>query len=84
MSPTLVSRLSSPAFKAARGNFSTAAALLRPMAPEGTPAAVGVAKWRWSNLSPQSRRYIITGLTLSACVDTYVLYNYWPRISGSE
>ncbi|KAL6409558.1 hypothetical protein AUP68_05933 [Ilyonectria robusta] len=86
MSPTLVSRVASPALQAARhANFSTATPLLKPMASTSTAAtSSGFSKWRWSNLSPQTRRYVVVGLIASSCVDTYVFYQYWPQIFGSK
>ncbi|KAF4979665.1 hypothetical protein FZEAL_4156 [Fusarium zealandicum] len=73
MSPTLVNRMSPVVFQAARKSYSTT-----------TSSTMGSAKWRWSNLSPKTRQYVLVGLTVGACVDTYVFYKYWPRIFGSK
>ncbi|KAF7554024.1 hypothetical protein G7Z17_g3229 [Cylindrodendrum hubeiense] len=83
MSPTLVTRV---AVQAARhASFSTAAPLLKPMATTSTRVtSSGLSKWRWSNLSPQARRNVVVGATVSGCVDAYVFYNYWPQIFGSK
>ncbi|KAM0439875.1 hypothetical protein ACHAPT_000972 [Fusarium lateritium] len=83
MSPTLIARASSPALQAARKNFSTTI-FLKPLATESGPSTTSGTKWRWSNLSPRTRRYILVGLAVSTCVDSYVVYNYWPRLFGSE
>lgn len=81
MSPTLVSRISSPATQAIhRATFSTSAPLLKLDVVAPAP----VARWRWNNLSPRTRRYVVVGLAISTCVDTWVLYNYWAQIFGTE
>ncbi|RSL67913.1 hypothetical protein CEP51_012599 [Fusarium floridanum] len=79
--PTLIARASSPVL---RKNFSTTTPFLKTLASESAPATASSAKWRWSNLSPRTRRYILVGLAVGTCVDSYVVYNYWPRIFGSE
>ncbi|CAM1501950.1 Fc.00g039340.m01.CDS01 [Cosmosporella sp. VM-42] len=86
MSSTLVARMSSPAVQAARhATFSTSATFLKPLAAETAPSAsVPAGTWRWTNLSPKTRRYVVVGLAISTCVDTWVLYNYWPKIFGAE
>ncbi|KAH7157617.1 P-loop containing nucleoside triphosphate hydrolase protein [Dactylonectria estremocensis] len=86
MSPTLVNRVASPALQASRHvGFSTATPLLKPMTSGPTPAsASGFSKWRWSNLSPRTRRYVVVGLLASTCVDTYIFYHYWPQTFGSK
>ncbi|KAF4999557.1 hypothetical protein FDECE_11478 [Fusarium decemcellulare] len=84
MSPTLASRLSSPVLQVARKNFSTTTPFLKPLASGVTPSTTSTLKWRWNNLSPKTRRYVVAGLAVGACVDTYVFYNYWPRIFGSK
>lgn len=84
MSPTLIARASSPALHAARKHFSTTTPFLKPLTSESAPSAASSIKCRWSNLSPRTRRYVLVGLAVGACVDSYVVYNYWPRIFGSE
>lgn len=84
MSATLIARASSPVLQAARKNFSTTTPFLKTLTSEGALPAASSTKWRWSNLSPRTRRYILVGLAVGTCVDTYVVYNYWPRIFGSE
>lgn len=45
----------------------------------------GASKWRWSNLSPKTRKYIIAGATVGACVDSYVFYYYyWNTVFGKK
>ncbi|KAK7407948.1 ATP-dependent DNA helicase srs2 [Neonectria punicea] len=90
MSPTLLGRIASPAAQVARhANFSTAKPLLKPLlatagsAPTATTTS-GFSKWRWTSLSPKARRNVVLGLGVGTCVDTVVLYNYWPRIFGTK
>ena len=81
MSPTLISRIASPAARAGRPTaFSTSAPVLKGDAVAPAP----VTRWRWNNLSPRTRRYIIVGLAVSSCVDSWLLYNYWGRMFGTE
>ncbi|KAJ4327038.1 ATP-dependent DNA helicase srs2 [Fusarium piperis] len=84
MSPTLIARASSPALQATRKHFSTTTPFLKSLTSESAPSTSSSTKWRWSNLSPRTRRYILVGLAVSTCVDSYVVYNYWSRIFGSE
>ncbi|KPM38412.1 hypothetical protein AK830_g8163 [Neonectria ditissima] len=88
MSPSLLGRIASPAVRVARhANFSTAKPLLKPLATAGPiPATTtsGFSNWRWSNLAPKTRRYVVLGASVGTCVDTVVLYNYWPQMFGAK
>ena len=86
MSPTLINRTISPTLHALRqASFSTATPMLKPMVAEGAASMTGASKWRWSNLSPKTRKYIIAGATVGACVDSYVFYYYyWNTVFGKK
>lgn len=77
----ITSRLSNPLAQAtSRRAFSTSA----PVRANATTAASTPSSSRWwSNLQPQTKRYVVYGVATCATVDTYVLYNYYPRWFGA-
>lgn len=60
--------------------FCTSSRAMKPSADSGismnSPAASPSNSWAWSNLAPQTRRYVKIGAATCAATDAFVLYNY--------
>ncbi|KAL6865797.1 ATP-dependent DNA helicase srs2 [Amphichorda felina] len=78
----ITTRLSTPIARAAsRRAFSTSApARANTTTATSTPASSG---W-WSNLQPQTKRYVAYGVATCAAADSYVVYNYFPHWFGTS
>ena len=78
----ITTRLSTPIARAAsRRAFSTSApARANTTTATSTPASSG---W-WSNLQPQTKRYVAYGAGTCAAADSYVVYNYFPQWFGAS
>ncbi|SPJ72478.1 uncharacterized protein FTOL_02207 [Fusarium torulosum] len=79
MFPTTTTRLFTSASQAARRYISTTTPKNYTLAHDAQAAAKNTS-WKWSNLSPQNRRYAIAGLAAVGSVDVYLHYTYWPYI----
>ncbi|KAG5664581.1 hypothetical protein KAF25_008315 [Fusarium avenaceum] len=79
MFPSITTRLTTPAFQAARSYISTTTPKSNTLA-HGAQAAAKNTSWKWSKLSPQNRRYAIAGIAAVGSVDVYLHYRYWSYI----
>ncbi|KAF4998552.1 hypothetical protein FGRMN_3079 [Fusarium graminum] len=81
--PSIINtRLSTSASRAAHRYISTTKPLKNTLtqASQGAQTSAKSSSWKWSNLSPQNRRYAIAGLVVVGSVDVYLHYTYWPYI----
>ncbi|CAJ0547961.1 Ff.00g047150.m01.CDS01 [Fusarium sp. VM40] len=79
MFPSITTRLTTSASQAARRYISTTTPKSNTLA-HGAQAGAKNTSWKWSNLSPQNRRYAIAGIAAVGSVDVYLHYTYWPYI----
>ncbi|KAH6956793.1 hypothetical protein HG530_002292 [Fusarium avenaceum] len=79
MFPSITTRLTTSTSQAARRYISITTPKNNTLA-HGAQAAAKSTSWKWSNLSPQNRRYAIAGIAAVGSVDVYLHYTYWPYI----